>query len=205
MEEKLVISPDTKRENRLPPGQKVVKKLPVLQYDGIPQIDIDEWRFKVWGCVEREIELTFGEFKSLPTVKVYSDVHCVTGWSKLGIKWKGVSSRTIADICKPKGANFAIVHSADGYKTNISLENFLEEDVVFAWEMDEREIPTEHGYPVRLVVPRLYFWKSAKWVVGVRFTEEDEEGYWESRGYHNRGNPWKEERYKQREWYDYDG
>jgi DMSO/TMAO reductase YedYZ molybdopterin-dependent catalytic subunit len=190
----LIVSPDTKRGKRLPPGQKESKKLQVLQFNGIPQIDIGKWRFRMWGRVENEMELTFEELVSLPSVKVYCDVHCVTGWSVLGITWGGVSSKEIVKLCNPD-ANFVIVHSADGYTTNLSLDDFLQDDVVFAYEMNGERLTLEHGFPLRLVVPRLYFWKSAKWVTGVKFTEIEERGYWESKGYHNRGDPWREERY----------
>jgi DMSO/TMAO reductase YedYZ molybdopterin-dependent catalytic subunit len=152
--------------------------------------------FKISGMVEREKTLDFKEFISLPMVKVISDVHCVTGWSKIDNLWEGVSTLAIKDLVNilPK-AKFVIVHSAGGFTTNLSLEDFFQEDVLFAIKHNGKPLTPEHGYPVRLVVPRLYFWKSAKWVVGIEFVENDRPGFWESRGYHNRGDPWKEERY----------
>jgi DMSO/TMAO reductase YedYZ molybdopterin-dependent catalytic subunit len=196
MGEKIILSPSIKRKDRIPPGQKVVEEWPVLHHGSVPVIDASKWIFKISGMVEREKTLDFKEFISLPGVKVISDVHCVTGWSKIDNLWEGVSTLAIKDLVNilPK-AKFVIVHSAGGFTTNLSLEDFFQEDVLFAIKHNGKPLTPEHGYPVRLVVPRLYFWKSAKWVVGIEFVENDRPGFWESRGYHNRGDPWKEERY----------
>ena len=194
--EELIKSPDTERENRVPPHQRVVEKWPVLHHGAVPEIDIDRWSFKISGLIEEERELSYVEFVSLPQVKVYSDIHCVTGWSKLDNLWEGVSTsviRQLADV-RPQ-AGFVTVHSAGGFTTNLAIGDFFESDVLFAIKHNNQPLTQEHGYPVRLVVPRLYFWKSAKWVVGVEFMEKDRKGFWESHGYHNRGDPWKEERY----------
>jgi len=196
---KIIRSPDTERKNRLPPGQRAVDRLPVLHVGIASHVDVSKWAFTISGLVEKEMKLSYEEFMALPRVKVFSDIHCVTGWSKLDNLWEGVSTGTIRELAGvlPE-ARFAIVHSFGGYTTNLSLSDFLEEDVLFAVKYNNEPLASEHGYPARLVVPRLYFWKSAKWVVGVEFTAEDKPGFWESRGYHNHGDPWKEERYSTR-------
>jgi DMSO/TMAO reductase YedYZ molybdopterin-dependent catalytic subunit len=146
--------------------------------------------------VEEEMKLDYEEFVALPRVKVFSDIHCVTSWSKLGNLWEGVSSSVIKDIATiSPGAGFVIVHAFGGFTTNLSLGEFFAEDVLFATKHNGETLAPEHGWPVRLVVPRLYFWKSAKWVTGVEFVKEDRPGFWESAGYHNHGDPWKEERF----------
>ena len=195
-DEELIKSPDTERENRVPPGQGITEQWLVLHYGAVPDIDVDKWAFNISGLVKEERRLSYQEFMSLPHVKVLSDVHCVTGWSKLDNLWEGVSTSVVQQlvhILPP--SKFVTVHSAGGFTTNLSLSDFFEPDVLFAVKHNDKPLSPEHGYPVRLVVPRLYFWKSAKWVVGIEFTEEDRRGFWESHGYHNRGDPWKEERY----------
>ncbi len=189
-------SPDTEKKDRVPPGQRVTEELPVLQFGRIPRIDVSKWTFRVSGLVEEEIKLSYEEFMSHNRIKVFSDVHCVTRWSRLDNIWEGVSTRLIKEITTvlPQ-AKFVMVHSADGYTTNLSTFDFFQPDVLFAVKHNGEILTPEHGYPVRLVVPRLYFWKSAKWIVGVEFMAEDQPGYWESRGYHIRGDPWKEERF----------
>lgn len=196
MEVPLIKSPDTERKNRVPPGQRVTEGWPVLHYGGVPRVDLDEWRFRLFGLVEQERSLSFSKFSALPMVRVLSDVHCVTGWSRLDSLWEGVQASALKDLVKilPE-AKFAIVHASGNFTTNLSLDDFFLEDVLFALKHNGRPITPDHGYPLRLVVPRLYFWKSAKWVTGVEFTSEDRPGFWESRGYHNRGDPWSEERY----------
>lgn len=195
-EEKIIRSPDTERANRVPPEQRLTEKWPVLQHGGVPKIDVSKWTFRIWGLVEKERKLSYEEFMALPQVKVFSDVHCVTGWSRLDNTWEGVGTQVIKGLVKilPE-AKFVIVHGAAGFTTNLSIEDFFESDVLFAVKHNGEALTPEHGYPLRLVVPRLYFWKSAKWVEGVEFTAKDRRGFWESRGYHNRGDPWKEERY----------
>lgn len=173
-----------------------MERLPVLHHGPTPGIDPSGWSFTIGGLVEKERTLSYGEFIALPQVEVFSDIHCVTGWSKLNSLWEGISTGVIRDLVNilPE-AKFVIVYSAGEYTTNLSLNDFFQEDVLFALKFDGRPLASEHGYPVRLVVPRLYFWKSAKWVVGVELTAEDKPGFWESRGYHNHGEAWKEERY----------
>jgi len=195
-DKEIIRSPDTKRKDRVPPGQEVTEKWPVLHDGKISNIDTSRWTFTISGMVEKERNISYQDFLSLPRVKVFSDIHCVTGWSKLNNLWEGVSTRVVGELSRilPE-ARFVIVHAARGFTTNLSLDDFFESDVLFAIKRNNKVLSPEHGYPVRLVVPRLYFWKSAKWVVGVEFTEEDRKGFWESRGYHNHGDPWKEERY----------
>jgi DMSO/TMAO reductase YedYZ molybdopterin-dependent catalytic subunit len=196
MKEDIIKSPDTERAERVPPGQKLTEKWPALHYGSVPKIDIDQWQFNILGLVEKERRLSYAEFTALPMVKVYSDIHCVTGWSRLDNLWEGVSSAQIKELVNilPE-ANFVMVHSTGGFSTNLSLDDFFQPDVLFAIKHNGEPLTKDHGYPLRLVVPRLYFWKSAKWVSGVEFMAEDKRGFWESGGYHNHGDPWKEERY----------
>ena len=193
----IIYSPDTQRADRIPPGQYETENWPVLQYGGVPQIDTSDWTFTISGLVENEVMLNHSEFMKLPMVKVFSDIHCVTTWSRLDNLWEGPSSQTIMDLAgiKPE-AKYVIVKAHGGFTTNLTLADFLEEDVLFAVKHDNQPLGPRHGAPVRLVVPRLYFWKSAKWVTGLEFTEEDHPGFWESIGYHNHGDPWIEERYQ---------
>jgi DMSO/TMAO reductase YedYZ molybdopterin-dependent catalytic subunit len=192
----VIKSPDTERANRVPPGQSLTEDWPVLHFGGVPKIDPEKWSLRLFGLVEKEQSLSLSEFLTLPQVKVFSDVHCVTGWSRLDNLWEGVQSLALKNLAKIRPeARFAIVHAPGGFTTNLTLEDFFQEDVLLAVKHDGRSISPEHGYPVRLVVPRLYFWKSAKWVVDIEFTAEDRPGFWETHGYHNRGDPWREERY----------
>ncbi|MFC2021548.1 sulfite oxidase-like oxidoreductase [Chloroflexota bacterium] len=196
MDNNTIISPDTQKQNRIPRGQKATENWPVLHYGGVPAIDIADWKFTISGLVEKAQTLTYDEFISLSKVQVFSDIHCVTRWSKLNNLWEGVSTSAIKDIIKIKPeAKFVIVHCFGEFTTNLSLDDFFQPDVLFAVKHDGKALTHEHGYPIRLVVPRLYLWKSAKWVRGIRFVAEDEPGFWESNGYHNRGDPWMEQRY----------
>ena len=195
----VIISPDTRRENRVPPGQRLVQSWPVLHAGKIPPFDKDDWKFRVFGLVEEEVVLTFEQFRDLPLVKVYSDIHCVTGWSMLDMLWEGVSVQEIGKLIKISSeAKFVMVHGLGGYTTNLPLEDFFQDDVLFAHRVNDQDLSAEHGYPLRLVVPRLYFWKSAKWASGLEFMEDDRPGFWEGYGYHMHGDPWKEERYTDR-------
>jgi len=196
MDDKTIISPDTQRQVRVPPGQRLTEKWPVLHYGRVQSIDPSSWTFTISGLVEQERVLTREEFNALPQVEVLSDIHCVTSWSKLNNLWEGISTAVINDLVKIKTeAKFVIVYGAGGFTTNLVLADFFQPDVLFALKHDGKEITAEHGAPVRLVVPRLYFWKSAKWVTGIKFVAIDEPGFWERAGYHNHGDPWKEERY----------
>ena len=196
MEENIIRSPDTQRRNRIPPGQRLTDKWPVLHYGKVPAIDTDKWTLTISGLVAKEKTLNYAAFSALKRVKVLSDIHCVTTWSKLDNLWEGPSTTVIKELVNilPE-AKFVIVHAAGGFTTNLSIADFFEPDVLFAFTLDGKEISAEHGHPVRLIVPRLYYWKSAKWVNGIEFVAKDKPGFWESAGYHNHGDPWKEERY----------
>jgi DMSO/TMAO reductase YedYZ molybdopterin-dependent catalytic subunit len=191
-----IISPDTQRGNRLPAGQRLTDKWPVLHYGSVHKIKTVEWNLHIHGLVDKERTLTYQEFTALPQVDVFSDIHCVTTWSRYNNLWEGVSAGAVKGLVNiKKEARYVMVEGAGGFTTNLSLEDFFQEDVLFALKHDGQPITAEHGGPVRLVVPRLYFWKSAKWVTGLRFMAEDEPGFWESNGYHMHGDPWTEERY----------
>jgi DMSO/TMAO reductase YedYZ molybdopterin-dependent catalytic subunit len=196
VEENIICSPDTLRASRIPPGHKLTNKFPVLHYGPTAKIDASLWKFSITGLVEKERELKFEEFTDLKRVKVLSDIHCVTTWTKLDNHWEGPSTAIIKELVEIKSdAKFVIIHAMGNFTTNLSLTDFFAADVLFAMKYEDKLLTPEHGYPVRLVVPRLYFWKSAKWVTGVEFVAKDSPGFWESAGYHNRGDPWREERY----------
>jgi DMSO/TMAO reductase YedYZ molybdopterin-dependent catalytic subunit len=174
----IIISEDTKRENRIPPGQHEITSLPVLHAGSVQNIDTSKWKFRIFGLVEEEKELNYDEFMSLPQTKVFSDIHCVTTWSKLNNLWEGVSSNTIKEFADvQKEAKYVMVHASGNFTTNLSIKDFLEQDVLFATRHNENPITSKHGAPVRLVVPKLYFWKSTKWVSGLEFMAEDKPGF----------------------------
>ncbi len=187
----LIESPDIHRDNRIPPRQAQTRKWPVLHAGSVPRIDLKRWTFHVFGLVEQPWQCSYEEFKALPRVRVRSDIHCVTRWSKLDNLWEGVSTRTVLEKVKvdPRG-KYVMVHAEGGWTTNLPLADFLGEDCLFAWLHNGQELELDHGWPLRLVVPRLYFWKSAKWVRGVELMEKDRPGFWEEGGYHMRGDPW---------------
>ncbi len=181
---------------RVPPRQRVVKTFPVLSIGDAPHIDIEAWRLRLFGLVENEVELTYEQLRSLPVARREADFHCVTGWSRLGDVWEGVWVRDVVALAKPKPeARFVMVHCYDGYTTNLDLE-VLMADGMFVWAVNGEPLTPEHGYPLRLLVPSRYGWKSAKWVHALEFLAEDKPGYWEERGYHMRGDVWAEERYR---------
>ena len=181
---------------RLPPGQVLTQKFPVLHYGGIPQIDLANWTFEVWGLVEQPITLDWAAFNALPQTTVTADIHCVTRWSKFDTAWTGVAGRDILKLIdvKPE-ASHVMVHAYGGYTTNLPLKALQDDDVIFATLYEGAPLPCEHGWPMRLVVPQRYFWKSAKWCRGIEFMPHDKRGFWEMYGYHNDGDPWKEERF----------
>ena len=184
----------------MPPGQFLTEKFPVLHEGQIPEFDKTNWDFRLFGLVEKEVTLDFNEFSRLPMDSVKADFHCVTTWSRYDNPWEGPLARTIAGLARPRPeARFVLVHCDLGYTTNLPMEDFLREDVIFAMKWEGKDLTPEHGYPLRLVVPRLYAWKSAKWVRGVEFLAGNVRGFWESRGYHNNGDPWREERYSSQE------
>lgn len=193
----VIISPDTHRSNRIPPGQSRTRKWPVLQWGPIPEISTDEWRFEVRGLVERPLSFSWDEYRALPRVKVFSDFHCVTQWSRLGNIWEGVAVRELVERAgvKPEARYVIAQGYDDGWTTNMPLADFLQPDVLLADTHDGEPISVDHGGPVRLVVPLLYAWKSAKWCQSLTFLDHDEPGLWEQQGYHNHGDPWTEERF----------
>ena len=194
----LIISPDTRRENRIPPGQSRTRKWPVLDAFGPPLVDLAEWQLRVFGLVERPFTLTRAGFNALPRVKVFSDFHCVTKWSRLGNVWEGVATRVLLDRAGVKpAARFVVCHGYDnGWTTNLPLSDFLQPDCLLADLHDHEPISLEHGGPVRGLVPQLYAWKSAKWISAIELIDEDRAGYWEEGGYHMHGDPWTEERFR---------
>jgi DMSO/TMAO reductase YedYZ molybdopterin-dependent catalytic subunit len=194
----VIVSPDTHRSRRVPPGQARTKKWPVLDASGPPPLDLEQWRFRMGGLTRKEVSWNWDEFVKLSKVKVFADFHCVTRWSRLGNLWEGVSTRELVERAggaQPQ-ARYVTVYGHDhGWTTNLPLQDFLADDALVAFLHDGEAISPEHGGPARLIVPRLYAWKSAKWVAGVELTEKDRPGFWEANGYHMRGDPWSEERY----------
>jgi len=188
--------PDMGHVNRLPPGQKEVKNWPVLDLGVQPDVKPENWRLRVLGAVENPQVFALEQFHALPQQDFTSDIHCVTAWSRFDNHWRGVSSRTLLDLVKPKSeARHVLFHAYDGYTTNVTLPVFADDNVLLAHSWEGMPIPREHGGPVRVVIPDWYFWKSAKWVTRIEFAAEDRPGFWEVRGYHNEGDPWREERY----------
>jgi DMSO/TMAO reductase YedYZ molybdopterin-dependent catalytic subunit len=181
---------------RLPPGQYLTDKWPVLHAGSVPQTDLATWDFKVWGQVEQELTLSWDEFDALPKSGNVQDIHCVTRWSRFDTSFHGVHWRELAELVKPRPtANFVIAHCEQGYTANVPL-SFLEDDkALLATEADGEPLAPEHGWPLRLVIPGKYFWKSAKWLRGIELSSIDKPGFWERYGYHNDADPWKEERY----------
>jgi DMSO/TMAO reductase YedYZ molybdopterin-dependent catalytic subunit len=194
--EEIIRSPDTLRKERVPPGQHLTDRWPVLHYGRVPKIESSGWTLGLTGTIEKNVTLSYAEFSSLPMVKVSADIHCVTTWSRLNNLWYGVSTGELKKLVKiAPESRFVIVHAAGNFTTNLPIADFFEYDVLLATAHDHEPLSDEHGGPVRLVVPRLYFWKSAKWVTGIEFSKEDRPGFWESAGYHNHGDPWTQERY----------
>jgi DMSO/TMAO reductase YedYZ molybdopterin-dependent catalytic subunit len=194
----VIVSPDTRRAQRLPPNQARTRKWPVLDAHGPPRIDPGAWSLGVSGLVKFDLTFDWKRFRELPRVKVFADMHCVTRWSRLGNVWEGVAASEILKRAEAlPEARFVVVHGYDhGFTTNLPLEALASEDVLLADTHDGRPISLEHGGPLRLVVPKLYAWKSAKWVKRIELVSEDEPGFWERAGYHDVGDPWKEERFR---------
>lgn len=188
--------PDFGRVNRLPPGQKEVTNWPVLDLGIQPQIRTQDFRLEIGGLVENPVIWTLDEFMAQPQEDFVSDIHCVTQWSRYDNHWRGVSARHVIELVRPRPeAQYVLFTARDGYTTNVKREVFQEPNVLLAHMWEGKPIPREHGGPVRVVIPDWYFWKSPKWVTRIEFAAEDKPGFWEVRGYHNEGDPWKEERY----------
>lgn len=201
---------EVKSQGRLPPGQSLTQKFPVLHYGPTPHTDLETWDLRLFGLVEEEKVWNWDEFNSLPRTSMMLDIHCVTRWSKFDTMWEGVSLKTLIeeDIVKPKPeANFIIQHCEQGYTTNLPLEAMLQDNVLLATHFDGEPLPLEHGWPLRVVVGSFqdrseswdaYFWKGGKWLRGLEFKASDQLGFWERNGYHNEADPWKEQRFSYR-------
>ena len=180
--------------SRIPPGQYVVDDFPVLSAGPTPTVDLSEWTFTITGAVDERVAWSWDEFLALPSEQITTDIHCVTKWSKLDTPWRGVSVDALLENVET-AAQFVLAFCDGGYTTNLALADVTDGQAWVAYEYDHQPLEAVHGGPARLLVPHLYFWKSAKWVRGFQLLDEDEPGFWESNGYHNRGDPWKEQRY----------
>jgi len=182
---------------RLPPGRSQSAEWPVLDLGDKPAIDHHDWTLSIAGLVERPVQWDWNTFMVQPQVELKSDIHCVTAWSRFDNTWQGVSANHLLSVVRPlPQAQYLVIHGYDGYTANVPLERFSADNVVLAHHWQGAPITREHGGPVRVVIPDLYFWKSAKWVRHMVFLEHEVKGYWETRGYHNNGDPWKEQRYE---------
>ncbi len=189
--------PGEQERDRVPPGQYLTKGFPVLTYGDTPQVNTQEWRFQVSGLA-KSATFTWSDFMELPQHQFTADFHCVTRWSKLDVKWTGIKVTDFMRLVEvEKAAAHIMEHCYGGYTTNIALSDFLREENFFAHTVFGEPLSAEHGGPMRLVVPHLYAWKSAKWINGLEFLSQQELGFWERNGYHQRGEPWAEERYSQ--------
>jgi DMSO/TMAO reductase YedYZ molybdopterin-dependent catalytic subunit len=181
---------------KLPPDQSGTEKFPVLTYGETPAISHEQWRFTVWGSVETEAEWTWSEFLALPQSKLQADFHCVTHWSRFDDIWEGVLFRDFLKSIRLKPeAKFVLQHAYGGYTTNLPLQWMIDEDVMFAHTLNGQPLETDHGGPMRVITPRRYAWKGAKWVRGLEFLPKDKPGFWEANGYSNTADPWKDERF----------
>ncbi|GIQ70943.1 sulfite oxidase-like oxidoreductase [Xylanibacillus composti] len=185
------------RANRVPPGQTLTESFPVLHYGDIPYYnDMSKWDLRIFGLVEQEVVIAYKEFMALPRREFHNDIHCVTTWSRLDNVWEGVAvSEIMKKVALRNGATHVMLHAEHGWTTNLPLSDFLRDTTLLAVKHNGEILSPEHGYPVRAVVPHLYFWKSAKWLRGIEFMAKDKPGFWEMNGYHMYGDPWKEERY----------
>ena len=181
---------------RLPPGQYLTEKWPVLHAGTVPQTDLATWDFKVFGEVEEPLTLSYDELLALPQTEITVDIHCVTRWSRFDTSFRGVHWRELAKLVRPKpSARFVLAHAEQGFTSNVPLEALEEDEALVAWEADGAPLEPDHGWPLRLVVPSRYFWKSAKWLRGLELLSADQPGFWERYGYHNEADYWQEQRY----------
>ena len=196
-----IVSPDVLRGSpgqRTPPGQVLTSKWPVLHYGKVPKVDphASAWRLRIFGKCEAPYELSYQELRDLPAVDVVCDMHCVTHWSRLDNTFTGVPSRLLLERAKPAAdVRFVMCHSEAGFTTNVPLDQFIADDCILAYQWEGRELEPDHGWPLRGLVPRLYLWKSAKWIRGIELRATDVPGFWEQNGYHMHGDPWREERF----------
>ena len=193
--DQIKIAPDQGQGDRVPPGQFLSNKFPVLTYGSAPKVDLDSWTLRVSGLVQHEVELDWRQLEELDWTVVTADFHCVTQWSSLDNTWEGVPFATVASLAQPDTvAKFVMVHCYGGYSTNLPLDLAMAEGLL-AHRHNGQELGRDHGWPLRLIVPSRYGWKSAKWVKGIEIMAEDAPGFWEQRGYNMKGDPWKEERF----------
>ena len=185
-----------KSQGLLPPGQSLTLKWPVLHYGSVPRFDSETWDLRVDGLVESPLKLSWKEFNAVPKIQRASDFHCVTRWSRFDNRWDGVAVRELLARVRPKpDAAYVLVHAEQGFTANVPLADLDREEVLFATHHDGEPLTGEHGYPLRLIVPHLYAWKSVKWVRRLEFLDHDAPGFWEQNGYHMYGDPWKEQRF----------
>ncbi|MEO0412974.1 MAG: sulfite oxidase-like oxidoreductase [Pseudomonadota bacterium] len=195
-EGRLLTGAQAKRSDRLPPGQRLVKDWPVLDLGVQPHVRPADWALTIDGAVLSPLTWDWDTFMAAPQSESESDIHCVTSWSRYNNVWRGVSTKALCEMVEPlDSANHVILHSYDGYTTNVSLDVFQADDCLIAHSHDGALLTRQHGGPARLVIPQYYFWKSAKWIQRIHFSADDAPGFWERRGYHNVGDPWREERY----------
>jgi DMSO/TMAO reductase YedYZ molybdopterin-dependent catalytic subunit len=198
-----IVSPDTQRgagspKDRTPPGQSLSAKWPVLHYGSVPKVDPydSRWLLRVFGLVDEPYELTYAEIRAMPAVDVVCDLHCVTHWTRLNNVFTGVPTRAIIERARPKpNARFVMCHSEAGFTVNVPLAEFIADDCLLAYQWEGKDLTPDHGWPLRGLVPRLYLWKSAKWIRGIELRATDAPGFWEQNGYHMHGDPWTEERF----------
>jgi DMSO/TMAO reductase YedYZ molybdopterin-dependent catalytic subunit len=182
--------------SRLPPGQYITDKWPVLHAGSVPHVEIETWRLRITGDVAEPVELTWREFNELPRSATVQDIHCVTRWSRFDASFEGVHWRELAKLCRPREtARFAVAQAEHDFTSNVPLSSLEDEQALLATHADSEALTPDHGYPLRLIVPGKYFWKSAKWLRGIELSPVDRPGFWERYGYHNDADPWKEERY----------
>ncbi|QGQ95608.1 sulfite oxidase-like oxidoreductase [Paenibacillus psychroresistens] len=187
---------DASLSDRVPPGQMVTDRFPILHEGEVPEYDLAEWSLRIFGEVENETIISYEDLLALPQTQVSCDIHCVTRWSKLDTVWEGVLFRDLLKALhvEPKG-NYVMLHAANDYETNVPLEDLMGDQVLLAFKYDGKPLTGKHGFPLRLLVPHLYFWKSAKWIQGIEFMKQDREGFWEQNGFHNVADPFKEQRF----------
>ena len=187
---------EMKAEGRLPSGQSLTLKWPVLHYGSVPRFDPARWEFRIFGLVEKPVRLTWEEFGKLPRTRTKSDFHCVTRWSRFDNQWEGVAFKAVLNLVQLKPeATYVLVHAEQGFTANVPLADLNRDNVLFATHHDGQPLSADHGFPLRLIVPHLYAWKSVKWVRGLEFLDHDVPGFWEQNGYHMYGDPFKEQRY----------
>lgn len=197
-----VVTANTALSDRVPPGQTVTERFPILHEGDVPEYDMTQWSLRIFGEVEEEKTFSYEDLLAMPQTEITCDIHCVTRWSKLNTVWEGVLFRDFLQHIniKPEG-RFVMLHADNEYETNVPLEDLLGDQILLAFKYDGQALTKKHGWPLRLLVPHLYFWKSAKWVLGIEFMKENREGFWEQNGFHNIAEPFKEQRFSSDDMY----